>query len=564
MSRKARLRFTAFYLCRTAKMVLACLLLGFSVSITITSTTTIAAPAPTPGTVLEPIKKPVLKPKPSSSPPVQHRKKDTLQTTATSKKILIKTFEFKGSSIFNEKELAKAISDYYGKKLTLAQIYQAADVIENLYRRRGYMLASVYLPAQKISSGKVILEILEGRRGEILVEGEMKSYTEAFIKQQLDELSASKIVSEDILEKEILLLNELPGLTARAIISPGKEYGSSDVTFKVEEDIVSGTVRLNNYGRDSIGETRLEGGLIYANPFGIGDQFNFSAIVSDSASMVFVRIDYDALINNSGTRLGFGVSNFDYEVDTAKIGLAGTLEGSGTNTSIKLVHPYVRARREQMDLGFVIRHSETDETGITISPDRSISLLDLVFAWRLTHGNRAKTSMTAMLSTNFDDYVEVTNEEGQKAKLSLDVVYFQPLSANWFYSLKLNAAHSSDPLADVERFRIGGPTSVRAFPSAELAGDRGAVVSLDVGKSFRAADGIIMTAKAFVDAGSVSRELPLAGESKSESLAGFGLGLVTLFGMDHSLQLEVVKQSGDRISSDGDDSRVWINYSAKF
>lgn len=523
----------------------------------------LAAP-PTPGTVISPIDKPVYQPEKPALPPIETKKKVPFTSPGSAKKISIKQFVLSGNTAFSDEQLLALVSQYRDSMMNLAEIYHVSDVIQDFYRQNGYLLASVFLPAQKVSSGTVRFEIVEGRLGQARVEGELDSYYPNFLVYQLDQIEPGAIIEKDVLEGETLLLNELPGLEARAVISRGEKPGHSDVVMKVEEDRQSGTVRLNNFGRESIGEVRLEGGWLYANPFSQGDMLNFSAIVSESTQMVYGRVDYDALLNNSGTRAGFSLSTFTYDVDPSDLGLAGTLDGDGTNYSARITHPLDRNRRSSMDVGAILRHNESDESGSLslTTAESSINVLDMLFSWQLLHLNNSQSVIRAMLSTNFKDN-DGTKDDAEKAKLTLDYSYAMPFAENWFMMLRANMVASADPLADVERYRIGGPDNVRAYPSAELAGDGGGFASIDVGKIFYQQRDLRYTAKAFVDAGRVTRKLTAPGQDDSDSIAGYGIGFSATVEKQHLFELQIVEPSTDRVSSDDRDTRVWLNYAAQ-
>ena len=80
--------------------------------------------------------------------------------------VLIEIFELTGNSVIATDELLAEIEGYRGKPLTVAEIYEAADRLASLYRQRGYALASVAVPEQRIGDGIVRLDIMEGRLAE--------------------------------------------------------------------------------------------------------------------------------------------------------------------------------------------------------------------------------------------------------------------------------------------------------------------------------------------------------------------------------------------------------------
>ncbi|MBE9568307.1 MAG: ShlB/FhaC/HecB family hemolysin secretion/activation protein, partial [Proteobacteria bacterium] len=336
-----------------------------------------------------------------------------------------------------------------------------------------------------------------------------------------------------------------------------------------EEKRYTGVLTANNYGRKSIGEARVEGGFLMANPIFEGDMLNLSGIIAQDSRMYYGRIDYDAPVNTSGTRVGLSYSAFRYDVDVEEIGFPGgeTLGGNGYNIVLSASHPIQRSTRNNTTIIVDGRSSTTDENGsLALRDKNTINLLEVFVNYDHLYSNYAKTSIFGGLATNFKSIRDQLDRKSQKAKLTLDIRHYQPFLKNWFIIGRAQGAYSPDPLVDVERYRIGGQGSVRAFPSAELAGDKGGVLSLDIGINFIVSGKLVLTPKVFADAGKVYRynEFGFASLKSSESLAGYGAGLSAVYAKNHIFDLEVVTPTTDRDSSDGRDTRFWLNYRGIF
>ncbi len=524
-----------------------------------------SATPPTPGSVISPIDTPVVQPAPIQPPSITRDEGNKLTPPSSDKRIPVNQFKLVGNSLFEDSVLLGIIGDYFGAPITIEEIYQAADDIQRFYRSRGYLLASVYVPAQKISSGTVRLEIIEGRLASVHIEDAIDSYTPRFLIDYFDTSNLGDVISRSLLDEKITKLNDLPGLTARAVILPGSEYGTSDIAIQAIEERSSLTLRINNYGRKSLGETRLEAGWLYVNPFSQGDQLNLSAIIAENSRMTFLRADYDALVSSSGTRAGVGISMFNYDVNTEEINLSGGLEGDGNNFRMFVSQPILRRQRNKLDISAIFRVNETSESGsLAISNEtRSIDILDLSLNWQSSHDSGAFSSFTTTFSSNFKDNPDGTEIDALKSKLTFDYSLLKPFSQTWFAQLAVNLVASDDPLPDVERYRLGGPGNIRAYPSAELAGDKGGMFGVDLGRRFNISGSLDMVVKLFADSGKVKRIIPVAGEKSEESLSGYGAGILVNFGKRHSLEIDVAKTTSNLDSSDERDSRIWLNYSAR-
>jgi len=524
------------------------------------------APPPSPGAVVAPIDKPVIQPKSTPEATVKGLEDDGFKPPASSKKILVNQFVLSGNSLFDDSVLLGVIGKYTATPITIEELYEAADELQAFYRQQGYLLASVYVPAQKVSSGTVRLEIIEGRISGIRIEGELDSYKAGFLIDMFGESYLGEIVSRQVLEERILLLNDLPGLTAKTVIIPGEEYGTSELVLEIEEDRSSVVIRANNYGRKSLGEARIEAGWLYVNLFAQADQLNLSAIVAEDSRMNFLRIDYDALLNTHGTRVGGSLSGFEYDVDTDEINLRGDLDGDGTNLRFFVTHPLILEQRNRLDFTTALRFNETTEDGdLALTDDTTeVNLLDLSLHWQPAHRNGSFSSLVGTFTSNGEDNPDGLEDDAVKLKATLDYSLITPFARTWFWQLRARFGYSDDPLPDIERFRLGGPGNVRAYPATEIAGDRGQLYNLDLGKRFNLSGTTNMIAKLFADYGEVERIIPFFGEEKDEELAGYGAGVLFDFGGKHSLEMEVAEPTSDLDSSDDRDTRYWVNYMVQF
>ena len=529
--------------------------------------TTVSAQStlPTPGSVIAPIDQPVLKSDDSEASPLEQEEQEKLKPPSSNKKIQIEKFVLVGNSLFDDEVLSGHINEFTGVEVTIEQIYEAADKLQRFYRNRGYLLASVYVPAQKVSSGTIRLEIIEGRIASVQIEGELESYEPKFLLEMFDVSNVGEIVSSDLLEQKILSVNALPGLEARTVIVPGNDYGTSDLYVQAIEDPVSAVIRVNNYGRRSLGENRVEAGWLYVNPFSQGDQINLSAIVAEDSRMNYLRADYDALVTNSGMRAGASVSMFEYDVDAEEINLFGVLEGDGTNFRAFVSYPFILQQRNKLDFSVAVRTNETGEEGsLAVSTDtRTIDLLDLSLRWQPAHDNGSFSDMTVTYTSNFKDNEDGSESDAVNSKVTLDYRFIVPFAATWFTQLHFNLVSSADPLPDVERYRLGGPGNIRAYPATEIAGDEGHMIRVDVGKRFKWGDKTTIIGRVFADTGEVERIIPFAGEDSDETLSGYGAGLLLDFNGKHSLEIEVATPTSDLDASDDEDTRLWLNYAVQ-
>jgi len=539
-----------------ARAFFFCLCLAFTA-------TAVAVDPITPGGVREPFKKDTLTaPSTPDAPPIQEstpkRKKQD-----NSKRIQVNRFEISGNKHIPTKELISQIAELQGQKLSLEEIYVAADILTDYYRTRGYSLAKVTVPAQRINVGIIELSVVEGVLNAVKFNG-AQGYKPNDLRGYLASLEEGKPISLPELERDLLLLNDLPGLTARSLIKPGPVFGTSDLYIEANEVPYQGRVSLNNYGRADIGELRLDGEFIYNNLTGVGDQLNLALSKSEEGLLSYYNIGYNVPINNLGTRIGINVSQIDYNVGGDFEAL--NIEGDSTDVQFTASHPLIRTRRENLLIGLGIgRNDSLSRTLGIVNRDNDLSLVELSMLYNRVHDNNAISSVSAVLSTNFRSNPDGLRNNAQKAKLIVDGNHLLALDNNWSASLRGLVALTSDPLVDSEKFSIGGQGSVRGFPSSEIRGDSGYLMNLELRRRFNLDGKLPGSVRAFFDHGRVFRKIPIAGEEKQENLSSLGIGVTLVPTKNFSVDLEYARPTDDHATSDGQDSgRYWISLTTIF
>jgi hemolysin activation/secretion protein len=483
--------------------------------------------------------------------------------------VLIERIDITGNTVFSTEELHQQIASYEGRRLNLLEIYEIADVLTRYYRDRGYTLSTVTVPAQEVTTGIIKLEVIEGELGQVLVEGN-RSYSQSFIRDRLDGLQPGQVITLGDIKQELLTLNDLPGLNARAVVRPGSDYGTSDIVVQANEKRFDAIGRINNHGRKSIGEWRIEGDFILNNPARIGDRLDLSLVHAEAGLLNYAQVRYSAPVNRRGTRAFGYYSYYDYKVKTAELGPAfvGTrLKGEGEDFGVGLTHTFIRSTDRNLFGAISIDRTLTEQKGTLVLPGdqrEDITLLQLSAFGNYVHANNAVSTVSALFSTNFRENDDGTENNAQLAKLQIDAGHLMPIDDRWSAYFRGTGVVSADPLQNVERFRIGGVDDVRSYPSAEIAGDQGLSLSAQLQRIFIVPNYFSGQYRAYVDAGLVHRKEPLPAEKSTESLTGVGTGVSLFLGPYISMDLDLTTPLGAREASDRRDTRVWASLIAQF
>jgi hemolysin activation/secretion protein len=522
----------------------------------------LAQAPPTPGAVqdtLGPRKPPVKAPPaqmvfPKPPPPVTHDPK--------ARRFTVNAFQFVGNTVYSTQTLKRLTERYIDLQLNLNDLSRAADSVTRFYQDNGYPVARAVLPAQKVDKGIVRIEVIEGRVGEVRFEGSRR-YTPEFLRWRLTALKPGELITTDGLEQDLLLLNDLPGLSARAVLEPGKEFGTTDVAIRVEEKIASAMLRPNNHGRKEIGQWRMDAGASLNNPLGLGDQLSIYSIYSENSLLKYGRASYSLPITSRGTRLEFAVSSSNYSVagDIAALGVTG----DALNRELTVTHPFFRTRAQSLTLNVGARstHLRQRVFGVETS-STSIDLVNAGLTYNQIGEDASVTNASAQASTNLKGNDLGTRSDAERFKLDLEVSQLRGLSREWDGFVRGVYVYSPERLADSEKFSLGGPGSVRGYRPSELRGDGGVLLTGEVRHPFQFANRLGIWGF-FYDYGLVRFKATPGLVDGTEKLQSVGTGVTYYLHPSVTLKLEFAVPVGNTIRSDGrDHGRAWISITGTF
>lgn len=473
------------------------------------------AQAPTPGQIEDTLKQsPQLQ---APHAPVIKTEQSVPRIADQGRKIVVSNFAFSGNTVYDRATLEAVVKGYLNRPVSLMDIYAAADAITDYYVRNGYSLASVTVPAQKISGGTIKLEISEGRIAQISVTGN-HSYEDEQITTYLDGVKPGQLYRGDQLDNNMRTLNALPGLKAKAVIKPGDAYGTSDVVIETKEQPYTGTLMVDTYGRDDIGRTRIGGSVTLNNPMHVEDQLQLLALTSNNGLLKYYYGAYSLPVSFDGTRLVLSYGHADFKVD----GTFKGVEGKNDSGKAMIEQPLIRSIGNTLSVNYGVSRTSgnADFSGAPLT-GTSITLFEAGGTYNHVYSDRAVTQVTANIASNFSKRDTLTDNSNQRLKIEMDIQHLQPIFDSRFSILvRLNGAYSPDPLVDAQQYSLGGPQSVRGFQPAEVRGDRGYLGSLTLQRPFHIGEASL-NARTFVDSGRVFT----INSPADTSLSSVGVGL---------------------------------------
>jgi hemolysin activation/secretion protein len=501
---------------------------------------------PDAGQVLEQTREPLRLPPPAEPVLPQPPEPKPALPLAPQLKVKVQQFTFTGNTLYSEAQLQPLVQEFIGKELDFEGLNEAATKVRAFYRARGYFLAQAYLPQQVIRNGSVEISIIEGRIGQIeldrragtrIADGLLAGILGTHLKQ-------GEIITETGLERPLLIINDLPGAQVTSEIRPSRTIGAADLRVNVSQagGTFNGFLDADNHGNRFTGEYRAGVNLNWNTPLGYGDQASFRGFVSDEG-MWYTRFAYLIPIWYYGTRVGASWSKFEYRLakDFANLNASG----EGEVKSIYAFHPIVRTRNSN----FIAQVSYEDKRLVDVIRNpapgsleqRDISDYKLgvvgdfrdglfggglnAYAFTFTRGELGIAPPNVLQA----DQTTGHHTEGGFSKYNVDARRLQRITDSASLLLSASGQRATKNLASAEKFSLGGPNGVRAFPVGEATADIGLIVTVEgryIVPNFKIFGGDF-TVLGFYDHGWARiNETPVSGDTENNrSLGGYGLGL---------------------------------------
>lgn len=223
---------------------------------------------------------------------------------------ILNSVHITGNTEYTEEQLMNLVCKKTGEEVTINDLIGMANAITEFYQKNGYISTTAYLPPQKVEDGNVEIVVMEGKYGNITIEGNKwarKKYLNAtFLRDK--NIKEDKVLNiADIQEslRELNATDYIKGAVALQDNEDSEQY--TDLTLNVKDRFpIDFDFRFDNQGRSSVGLNRF---VIFAgmkNLTGFGDQL--LSTTSLARSSVAQGVFYSVPIGRHETKLNVGYS----------------------------------------------------------------------------------------------------------------------------------------------------------------------------------------------------------------------------------------------------------------
>ena len=505
-------------------------------------------------------------------------------------KVVIKKFIIEGNYSVAESEIQDLIKDFLNKELTLLELDVAAENITNFYIDKG-LWARAVLPDQEITNNELKIKIIEAKLGKVIFQknpdtnlGISEKLAEKYLKKNQDE---EKIFNINNLNKNIQLLDSLPGINSTASLQSGEVDGETDVIVEINETkLVSGNIKTDNHGSRSSGYARVSTALNFNGLLNVGESWSLQNVHTTGS-------DYYALgltipIGVSGLSATFRGSEMDYNLGIPL--KSSDPEGNSNSLSMSLNFPSFNLGKLTTSINFGISNNTyLNKTNAGISSEKSnfkgnldlnFNLIDQIFGGGANNFTISMTKGEIDLGdtpSNLASDQTSANTNGEFEKFTINFSRLQSLSSNHALFFSTNGQYGGTNLDPGEQLSLGGVSGIRGYPNSEASGSHGLISSLEHRFSY---NNRIQT-KLFYDFGRVFQYKNTYTDwnssnpslNNSYNLSGAGFGVDAFLGNLGNLSLMYARKlsanpaedtSGKDNDGTGYDERFWLSLSRNF
>ena len=449
-------------------------------------------------------------------------------------------YQVEGNTVLPAERIERTVYPFMGEGRTIDDVEAARAALEAAYRDAGYPTVLVDVPEQKVVSGLVVLNVVEGRVARLRVLGS-RYFSQDRIIATVPALAEGAVPYLPDAQKQLAEVNTSADKRVTPMLRPGKLPGTTEVDLQVEDQLpLHGSIEINNHNAPQTTATRLLAGLRYSNLFQrdhtIGLQVQTSPqktaevkVVAGSYSLPAQggTLVFSALRSDSSSFVGNGIGVF----------------GKGTVVGARYLLPLMGDKPstdlfQSLSLGIDYKDSDQalqldDGTGFT-TPIRYVPF-SLAYSGSSTDAAGATDFNLGLVFAvrGLGSHEQQFADKRFQARSNFAILKFglsrtQKLPLDFSLYGRAEGQISDQPLISNEQFVAGGQDSVRGYLESTQTGDSALRTTLELrSPSLAPKDSRIelLQLRTFADAAYLRLRAPLPGTHERYGLASIGVGL---------------------------------------
>ena len=400
----------------------------------------------------------------------------------------VRSFRFVGNEVISDELLAEVTRPFLGEGKSYGALLEARDRVTRAYIDAGFISSGAVLAEQTFDDGVIVLNVVEGRLTSVEIRSEGRLHDRYLTSRLIGDGSPLNI--NDVSERLRRLKTDPAVSRVTAELIPGTERGTSLLSIEVEETErwwASG--ETDNYASPSIGSYRGRAKAGYRNLSGWGDSTLLT--YTGAEGLHNIVLDTGIPIRSDGTKLEFRVRQAWSEIVDSP-GFSLDIEGRSQSYRVQLQRPLVESRSKKIGVfvnaewkrsktllaGSLLSFSPGDDAGLS-----TVTVLRMGAHMLKLAPNRA---YAGRVTFNFGlDALDATeNSDAGRSEFFTWLIQLQGVEYLPWYGMRIHSRFDAqlarDRLLGLEKFSIGGHSTVRGYRENGMVRDQGFAASLEL------------------------------------------------------------------------------------
>src|SRR6516164_10044964 len=240
-------------------------------------------------------------PQPEVAPPVAIPPAPPVAPLPEGPPVRVDAVRVEGVTVYPPEAVASLYADVVGATVPRTRLDAVVEDLQTKYRADGYILTVVRSEIQSVNGRTVfVLRAIEGYINEVKLDGDIGP-AGTLVYEFLEHLTWIRPVNNADLERYLLLVQNIPGVSVHAVLRRAAEPGAVDLVVQLSP--VNAFAHYDNLGSNEAGpnEMLLRGATNSMTRF--GEQFEEIFFNTFNREQLFGQLDATAFLGTEGLRL---------------------------------------------------------------------------------------------------------------------------------------------------------------------------------------------------------------------------------------------------------------------
>lgn len=474
-----------------------------------------------------------------------------------------------GSTVFKTVDFAPMYASLLGHTVTLAQLLDLAQRIQDKYVAAGYFGTTVSVPPQVVQQGVVTLEVTELKVEHVRVNLNGRPLPQDdLLSRAANAITAEQPVTTATIQRQLDVLSHIPGVLVQSIIPPVTDDPNAQLYLTRKP--LTFTTAIDNRGTSVTGPTQLGMMLQESGLLGLNEEIRLLGLKTiGTGDLSYYGTQFFVPLGSSGLILSGMLSHVAaYPGDFLA---PSEITALGDMVGFSLSYPIIANARMSSSLILtfdLFNNSSSILNGkITTSDERSRAFR-IESLTTLLDGTGAQNTLELQFSQGINGLGARPNGEQINVrpglnlsgnKVVVDLRRDQPLPQGLKLAVRFRGQLAFSALPSAELMNFGGVEFGRAYDPSILSGDSGIAGIATLSRPIQLGNRFVPVLEPFVyyDNGETFSRLTTPGVPSSASAASTGIGLrfFTSFGIGGWTELDFPLTHGATLAPGEEDNK---------